>query len=46
MDTELLAIMAILVIAGWVALRIRESRRPKTELLGVPVTNTDDPDQS
>ncbi len=46
MDTELLAITAILVIAGWVALRIRESRRSKTELLVVPVTDTDNPDES
>jgi len=42
MDTELLAIAAVLVIAAWVSLRVRES---KTETVIVPSTDTDDPNE-
>ncbi len=42
MDTELLAIAAVLVIAAWVTLRVRESQ---TEPAIVPLTDTDDPNE-
>ena len=40
MDTELLTITAILAIAAWVTLRLREF---KTEAVVVPADERDDP---
>lgn len=46
MDAEVLTITAVLVIAGWVALKIRESRQFETDPEPVPLSEGDDPDKA
>ncbi len=43
MDAAVLLITAVLVVAGWVALKIRESRRSKKDPVALPMGEREDP---